>query len=135
MRRTLFDTRDLFLLVVVGEFNAGKSAFVNALLGKKVSREGTIPTADRITVLKYSPAATEREQREGVMERGHPNEFLRDIAVIDTPGTNAVMRHHEELSRDFVPRSDLVLFIPPPTGRSPSPSAITWGSSTTGARR
>jgi hypothetical protein len=30
---------------------------------------------------------------------------------VDTPGTNAVIRRHEELTRDFVPRSDLVLFI------------------------
>ena len=43
VRRTLSDTRDLFLLVV-GEFNAGKSAFVSALLAEKVSGEGTIPT-------------------------------------------------------------------------------------------
>ncbi|MDQ4003958.1 MAG: dynamin family protein [Actinomycetota bacterium] len=30
---------------------------------------------------------------------------------MDTPGTNAIIRHHEELSRGFVPRSDLVLFV------------------------
>jgi hypothetical protein len=30
---------------------------------------------------------------------------------VDTPGTNAIIRHHEELSRGFVPRSDLVLFV------------------------
>ena len=32
------------------------------------------------------------------------------LNVVDTPGTNAVIRAHEELTRDFVPRSDLVLF-------------------------
>ncbi|HEX6711440.1 MAG TPA: dynamin family protein, partial [Rubrobacter sp.] len=37
--------------------------------------------------------------------------FLREIAIVDTPGTNAIIRHHEELSRGFVPRSDLVLFV------------------------
>ena len=31
---------ELFLVVVVGEFNAGKSALVNALLGEKVLLEG-----------------------------------------------------------------------------------------------
>jgi hypothetical protein len=36
---------------------------------------------------------------------------LREIAIVDTPGTNAIIRHHEELSRGFVPRSDLVLFV------------------------
>lgn len=45
------------------------------------------------------------------MERRYLNEFLRDITSTNTPGTNAVLRHHEALSRDFVPRSDLVLFV------------------------
>ncbi|HEU0302192.1 MAG TPA: dynamin family protein, partial [Longimicrobium sp.] len=40
-----------------------------------------------------------------------PAPLLRDINIVDTPGTNAVLREHEELTRDFVPRSDLVLFV------------------------
>ncbi len=30
---------------------------------------------------------------------------------MDTPGTNAVLRQHEAIARDFVPRSDFVLFV------------------------
>ena len=111
VRRSLSDLEELFLLVIVGEFNAGKSAFVNALLGAEVSREGVTPTTDRITLLRHAEEPTERERRDGVLERGHPNEFLREVAIVDTPGTNAIIRHHEELSRGFVPRSDLVLFV------------------------
>jgi translation elongation factor EF-G len=37
--------------------------------------------------------------------------MLREINIVDTPGTNAVIRRHEELTRDFIPRSDLVLFV------------------------
>src|ERR671910_147278 len=55
--------------------------------------------------------AVERERREGILEKEHPNDFLREVAIVDTPGTNAIIRHHEELSRGFVPRSDLVLFV------------------------
>ena len=40
-----------------------------------------------------------------------PVEMLREINIVDTPGTNAVRREHEALTREFVPRSDLVLFI------------------------
>ena len=40
-----------------------------------------------------------------------PVDFLRDIHVVDTPGTNAVIREHEAITADFVPRSDLVLFV------------------------
>jgi small GTP-binding protein len=109
--RALADLEELFLLVIVGEFNSGKSAFINALLGAEVAREGVTPTTDRITVLRYSPEPVERERRAGLLEKGYPNEFLREIAIVDTPGTNAIIRHHEELSRGFVPRSDLVLFV------------------------
>jgi small GTP-binding protein len=111
VRRALSDLEELFLLVIVGEFNSGKSAFVNALLGADVSEEGVTPTTDRITVLRHGDEPVERERRDGVLEKGCPNEFLREIAIVDTPGTNAIIRHHEELSRGFVPRSDLVLFV------------------------
>src|ERR687885_1703319 len=111
LRRALSDIEDLFLLVIVGEFNSGKSAFINALLGAGISEEGVTPTTSRITVLRHSQVPVERERREGVLERGYPNAFLHEIAIVDTPGTNAIIRHHEELSRGFVPRSDLVLFV------------------------
>ncbi len=110
-RRALSDLEALFLLVIVGEFNSGKSAFVNALLGADISREGVTPTTDRITLLRYAEEPAERERRDGVLELGYPNDFLREISIVDTPGTNAIIRHHEELSRGFVPRSDLVLFV------------------------
>jgi small GTP-binding protein len=111
VRRALSDLEELFLLVIVGEFNSGKSAFVNALLGADISAEGVTPTTDRITVLRHADEPVEKERRDGVLEKGHPNEFLREVAIVDTPGTNAIIRHHEELSRGFVPRSDLVLFV------------------------
>src|ERR671933_614981 len=111
VRRALSDLEELFLLVIVGEFNSGKSAFINALLGAGISEEGVTPTTDRITVLRHSLEPVQRERRDGVLERGYPSAFLREIAIVDTPGTNAIIRHHEELSRGFVPRSDLVLFV------------------------
>src|SRR5829696_1540997 len=111
VRRALSDLEELFLLVIVGEFNSGKSAFVNALLGADISEEGVTQTTDRITVLRHAEEPAEKERGDGVLEKGYPNEFLREIAIVDTPGTNAIIRHHEELSRGFVPRSDLVLFV------------------------
>ncbi len=111
MRRTLADLEELFLLVIVGEFNSGKSAFINALLGVRAATEGPTPTTDRITILRYAEEPVDTERRDGVLERGYPSDFLREVAIVDTPGTNAILRHHEELSRSFVPRSDLVLFV------------------------
>jgi small GTP-binding protein len=111
VRRALDDLEEMFLLVIVGEFNSGKSAFVNALLGADIAEEGVTPTTDRITVLRHADEPAERTRKDGVFEKGYPNDFLREISIVDTPGTNAIIRHHEELSRGFVPRSDLVLFV------------------------
>src|SRR3712207_5989563 len=77
VRQTLSDLEELFLLVIVGEFNSGKSAFINALLGAQVAEEGVTPTTDRITVLRHSPEPVRRERRDGVLEKGYPNAFLQ----------------------------------------------------------
>jgi small GTP-binding protein len=101
----------LFLLVVAGEFNSGKSSFINALLGERVLPEGVTPTTDRINVLRHGPEISDQLREAYLLERTHPAEVLREISIVDTPGTNAIIRRHEELTRDFVPRSDLVLFV------------------------
>jgi small GTP-binding protein len=101
----------LFLLVIAGEFNSGKSSFINALLGERVLPEGVTPTTDRINLLRHGSEITERPLEAYLLERTHPAELLRELNVVDTPGTNAVIRRHEELTRDFVPRADLVLFV------------------------
>ena len=101
----------LFLLVVAGEFNSGKSSFINALLGERVLPEGVTPTTDRINLLRHGATVAEQPLQPYLLERTHPATLLREITVVDTPGTNAIIRRHEELTRDFVPRSDLVLFV------------------------
>lgn len=102
---------ELFLLVVVGEFNAGKSAFINALLGKSLLKEGVTPTTTHINLLKYGAA----ENRSVIDDTMHvlslPIDWLSEISIVDTPGTNAIIRSHELITSKFVPRSDLVLFI------------------------
>ena len=102
---------DLFLLVVVGEFNAGKSACINALLHSEVLEEGVIPTTHQVTVVRYGEQNVQHQVEQNVLEIDNPAEFLRDISIVDTPGVNAVLREHERLTEEFVPRSDLILFI------------------------
>lgn len=102
---------ELFLLVVVGEFNAGKSAFINALLGQKLLKEGVTPTTTQINILRFGA----EQERIVVNESQHvltlPVDWLAEISIVDTPGTNAIIRAHEAITSQFVPRSDLVLFI------------------------
>ena len=88
LEQSIAQLDELFLLVVVGEFNAGKSAFINALAGSRVMEEGVTPTTAQVTPVR-----------------------LDDINIVDTPGTNAVIREHEQITSGYVPRADLVLFV------------------------
>jgi ribosome biogenesis GTPase A len=126
VRRAHADLEELFLLVIVGEFNSGKSAFINALLDAEIAEEGVTPTTDRITVLRYGDEPIERERRNWILEKGYPNEFLREIAIVDTPGTNAIIRHHEESAGASYPGATWFCSSPPPSGPSPRASADTW---------
>ena len=101
----------LFLVVVVGEFNAGKSTVVNALLGDTVMEEGPIPTTAKITLLRHGDAPLTQQRSEYVTERRVPVDLLQHLTLVDTPGTNSIVQEHQRITEDFIPRSDLVLFI------------------------
>lgn len=102
---------DLFLLVVVGEFNSGKSAIINALLGQKLLKEGVTPTTFQINILRFGDNSDHKTVEQNHEVQLLPVDLLSEVSIVDTPGTNAIIRYHEELTRDFVPRADLVLFI------------------------
>ena len=109
--RSIEQLDELFLLVIVGEFNSGKSAFINALLGTAVALEGVTPTTAQINILEYGETSDRQVREPRVHVLTAPAEILRDIHIVDTPGTNAVIREHEAITTEFVPRSDLVLFV------------------------
>jgi len=111
LQKAILQLDELFLLVVVGEFNAGKSALVNALLGERVLPEGATPTTSRVTLVKWGEKAGEEVVDEGFSIFTHPLPLLKELNIVDTPGTNAIIRQHERLTNEFVPRSDLVLFV------------------------
>lgn len=111
LKQSIHQLDELFLLVVVGEFNSGKSAVINALLGERLLEEGVTPTTTKIQILHYgeTQGRTSVHDRQTVLT--FPVEFLKDMSIVDTPGTNAIIREHETLTSQFVPRSDLVLFV------------------------
>lgn len=111
LRQVIISLDELFLLVIVGEFNSGKSACINALLHSDVLEEGVIPTTHQVTILRYGQNREQQQREQGVLEIGNPADFLRDIGIVDTPGVNAVLLEHQRLTEEFVPRSDLILFI------------------------
>ena len=102
---------ELFLLVVAGEFNAGKSAFINALMGEPLLEEGVTPTTQRVTLVKHGEKKSRETQSDAFEVVEAPIEILETLNIVDTPGTNAVQREHEVITREFLPRADMVLFV------------------------
>ncbi len=102
---------DLFTIVIVGEFNAGKSSLINALFGQKLRTEGPIPVDDVISVLRHGDEPSQKRLTDYVIEQFYPIEFLRNITLVDTPGTNSIVQRHQDITEDYIPRADLVLFV------------------------
>jgi small GTP-binding protein len=135
----LVDVFDRPLLVtVMGEFNSGKSTFVNALIGEEVAPMGITPTTATINVLKYGAERKGRvvylddsarevawqevpkllrgldaaeAKRIRVVEVLYPLETLQRVNVVDTPGLNSIHPEHEETARKFIAEADAVLWL------------------------
>jgi small GTP-binding protein len=132
---------DRFNLVVVGEFNRGKTTLVNAVLGAQVLPVGVTPTTAVIHQIEYgdSPGATvEYESGKTVdlpfeevrnfalgnpppaedpgpvklLRVRYPTSILSDhIALIDTPGVNDLSLQRADITYSYIPQSDAVLFL------------------------
>lgn len=108
VRRAL---RDPFLFVVVGEVKAGKSSFINALLGAQICDVAPDPCTDRVTQIVYADEPFTKEIGPLLKQSGVHAEILRSIAIVDTPGTGAIIKEHQAITENFIPRADLALFV------------------------
>ncbi len=127
-----------FHLVVLGEFNHGKTTLVNALLGEGLLPTGVTPTTALIHSIEYGPepravahaadgtgatvamgalsdyevggrAIEDRIER---IELRHPSPFLAEgLVLVDTPGVNDINEARAEITYGYIPRSDAVLFL------------------------
>ena len=103
-----------FLFVVIGEVKAGKSSFINALLGSgEICEVGADPRTNMVSKIVYAEGqGYSREAKPGELrEIGRPVPILEQIAIVDTPGTNSPVQQHEDITKDFIPNSDLVVFV------------------------
>jgi hypothetical protein len=123
------------VLAVVGRMKAGKSTFINALLGEDVAKTGVTETTATINRIQYgTPANPERPVRcywrggryedvsrafldslqgntvEVLRQAGGieyleyllPNPYLREVTLVDTPGTAAVVDEHQNRTAEFL---------------------------------
>ncbi|THH41322.1 dynamin family protein [Neolewinella litorea] len=117
MAQTVSDLRNRifepFMFVIVGEVKAGKSSFVNALLdtGEEIAKAAPQPMTDTIQQILYGEERREVTVNPYLKKIFLPVEILREIAIVDTPGTNTIVEHHQEITEQFIPASDLIVFV------------------------
>lgn len=104
----------LFNFVVVGKVKAGKSSFLNALLGIKEGEEsifevGPGPQTSKITMVRKGQGNV--ETRGDMVTIYKDLDSLEGIEIIDTPGTDTIMEKHEKITRDFLENSNLIMFV------------------------
>ncbi len=111
-----------FLFVVCGEVNAGKSSLINGLFGRELCKVNILPETDRVIWYRYGAPPRDVTTTPSLEERYRPIEFLRDFNLVDTPGTNSVVKGHQEITERFLPVADLILFV--------FPVSNPWGAAT-----
>lgn len=102
-----------YMFVIVGEVKAGKSSFVNALLdaGREICKVAPQPMTDTIQQILYGDPESEVVVNPYLKKIMIPADILRDIAIVDTPGTNSIVERHQDITEKFIPASDLVVFV------------------------
>ena len=127
-----------FHLVVLGEFNHGKSTFVNALLGQEILPTGITPTTASINHVVWAANPTARvmlltgesqyldpnqlkdwvtvagghASEVSYVELGYPSDLLlNNVVLVDTPGVNDLNEQRAEVTYGYVPRADAVVFL------------------------
>jgi len=101
-----------FMFVIVGEVKAGKSSFINALLGDpNLCAVAPSPMTDTIQQIMYGEVQKTEVINPYLKKVYQPNPILKDIAIVDTPGTNTIITHHQEITERFIPGSDLIVFV------------------------
>jgi GTP-binding protein EngB required for normal cell division len=112
VRDALFHADHPFLMVFVGPFSSGKSSIINALLGQSdLLPVGPVPTTDRISILRWGEQPEQMSAGGDVQTVFHPSPLLKKVSFVDTPGLESVFQRHEETTRRFLHRSDVVLLV------------------------
>lgn len=135
------DIEDELTVMIAGEFNAGKSTFINALLGQKILSSDVTPETAMVTKLTYGTRRTIiahylngqsqvyddawleqlTAERDGTfkhirrqlshVELQLPLDILKTLTIIDTPGLNANNEYHTQATERFLGRTDHAIFL------------------------
>lgn len=124
-------------VAIVGEFNAGKSTFLNALLGAELAPMGVVPVTacphhvvyspdpfarvitstglDRVVAPERLKETLDEVRRSGAralrVTVGQPLERLRHFELLDTPGFNAPDAEHAAAARSVLAEAHVALWL------------------------
>lgn len=112
VRDALFHADHPYLMVLVGPYNSGKSSMINALLGKSdLLHVGVVPTTDRISILRWGEESQRLPTGGEVDSVFYNSPLLKKVSLVDTPGLESIFQKHEEITRKFLHRADVVLMV------------------------
>lgn len=117
LAKTVSDLRNRihepFMFVIVGEVKAGKSSFINALLeaGREIAKVAPQPLTDTIQQILYAEQEQVVSINPFLKKVFVPLDILKEIAIVDTPGTNTIVENHQQITESFIPASDLIVFV------------------------
>ncbi|MBI9096880.1 MAG: dynamin family protein [Spirochaetaceae bacterium] len=102
-----------FMFVVIGEVKSGKSSFINSLTGENICAVDADICTDKVQQIVYSKEPFIDHKEKFFDIKGINAEILKDISIVDTPGTDSVISDHEKITRKFAPNSNLIFFVFP----------------------
>lgn len=105
--------RSPHLFVVTGEVNAGKSTLLNGLFGRELCKANVLPETEKVQWYRWGKKDKNVDVTDTLQERYRPIDFLQDFNIVDTPGTNSVVKGHQAITERFLPVADILLFVFP----------------------